>query len=74
MKSGTSATDSVASCQESRYITTRLSTTVMRLLTSETKVSVTTAWTPPTSLVSRDITSPVWVPVNHRSGIDSSRA
>ena len=72
--SGRSSSDSVASRQLSRYMTITVVTTVAVLEISETKVSVTTDCTPATSLVSRDITSPVWVPVNQRIGIASRRA
>ncbi len=41
-----------------------------RLLVTELAVSVTTAWTPPTSFASRLWISPVRVSVKKRSGID----
>ena len=44
-------------------------TAIARLLVTELAVSVTTAWTPPTSLASRLWISPVRVSVKKRSGI-----
>ncbi len=44
-------------------------TTMMRLANTELAVSVTTAWTPPTSLARRLWISPVRVSVKKRSGI-----
>ena len=42
---------------------------IARLLVMELAVSVTTAWTPPTSFASRLWISPVRVSVKNRSGI-----
>ena len=50
-------------------IATIVEIAMARLLVIELAVSVTTAWTPPTSLASRLWISPVRVSVKKRSGI-----
>ena len=52
-----------------RNIATIVLIAMARLLVSDAAVSVTTAWTPPTSLASRLWISPVRVSVKNRSGI-----
>ena len=62
--------DSTVSCHESRSIAISvlmITTTLARMFDI---VSVTTAWTPPTSLASRDWISPVRVVVKKRSGMN----
>jgi len=61
--------DRRASRQSSRNIATVVLMAIARLLVIELAVSVTTAWTPPTSLARRLWISPVRVSVKNRSGI-----
>ncbi len=56
------------SCQLSRNIAMTVLMAMARLLVMELAVSVTTVWTPPTSLASRLWISPVRVSVKNRSG------
>ena len=50
-------------------IATIVLSAIARLLVTELAVSVTTAWTPPTSFASRLWISPVRVSVKNRSGM-----
>ena len=56
-------------CHESRNITIRTSVTLMRLDTTEERVSVKACWAPITSLLSRLMSAPVWVRVKKAMGI-----
>jgi hypothetical protein len=66
MKNGRIASDISASSQLSRNIAMIVLTEIARLLVMELAVSVTTAWTPPTSLASRLWISPVRVSLKNR--------
>ena len=68
MKNGVSPSDRMLSCQLRRNIATIVLIATARLLVIELAVSVTTVWTPPTSLASRLWISPVRVSVKKRSG------
>ena len=68
-KNGSTASEMSVSCQLSQAIATRVTPAVMRLLNTELAVSVTTLWTPPTSLDRRLWISPVRVSVKKRRGI-----
>ena len=68
-KNGSMPSDSRVSCQLRRNIATIVETATATLDVIEAAVSVTTAWTPPTSLDSRDWISPVRFDVKNRSGI-----
>ena len=68
-KNGSSASDSSASSQFSRNIAITVLIAMAKLLVIELAVSVTTAWTPPTSLASRLWISPVRVSVKKRKGM-----
>ena len=56
-------------CQDSRNITTSTRVTLIRLDTTEDKVSVKACWAPMTSLLSRLMSAPVWVRVKKAIGI-----
>ena len=69
-KNGSMNSDSTVSCHESRSMAINvlmITTTFARMFDI---VSVTTAWTPPTSFASRDWISPVRVVVKKRSGMN----
>ena len=61
--------ESTVSCQEMKSMATIVVTAMTTLLTTELAVSVTTLWTPPTSLAKRLWISPVRVSAKKRSGI-----
>jgi hypothetical protein len=61
--------DSTVSCQDSTSIATNVLMMITRFARIVAAVSVTTDWTPPTSLARRDWISPVRVFVKNRSGI-----
>ena len=66
-KSGSSASANSVSRQSSTNIATTVARTVVTFETIEVAVEVTTCWTPPMSLASRDCTSPVRVRVKKAS-------
>ena len=67
--SGTSATATRVSCQDSSSIATSAATTVTTLPRIELAVSESTDCTPPTSLASRDWIAPVRVAVKNARSI-----
>jgi hypothetical protein len=66
-KAGTVMTATMVSCQLMMIMATMLETNVTTLARMVEAVVVTTVWTPPTSLASRDWISPVLVPVKKAS-------
>ena len=56
-------------CQDRKNITIRTSVTLIRLETTDDRVSVNACWAPMTSLLSRLISAPVWVRVKKAMGI-----
>ena len=56
-------------CQDSRNITIRTRVTLIRLDTTDDRVSVKACWAPITSLLSRLMRAPVWVRVKKAMGI-----
>ncbi len=56
-------------CHDSRNITTSTRVTLIRLETTEDRVSVKACWAPMTSLLSRLMRAPVWVRVKKAMGI-----
>ena len=66
-KAGTVMTDTMVSCQLMMIMATMLDTNVTTLARMVEAVVVTTVWTPPTSLASRDWISPVLVFVKKAS-------
>ena len=66
-KAGTVMTATMVSCQLMMIMATMLETNVTTLARMLEAVVVTTVWTPPTSLASRDWISPVLVPVKKAS-------
>ncbi len=69
MKKGSRPSDRSVSRQSMRNIAMTVLIETARLLVTEAAVSVTTAWTPPTSFASRLWISPVRVSVKNRSGM-----
>ena len=69
MKNGSRPSDRSVSRQSMRNIAMTVLIAIARLLVTELAVSVTTDWTPPTSLASRLWISPVRVSVKNRSGM-----
>jgi hypothetical protein len=67
-KAGTVMTATMVSCQLITIMATMLETKVTTLARIVEAVVVTTVWTPPTSLASRDWISPVLVFVKKESG------
>ena len=70
MKNGVIPSDNRVSCQLSRNIASTVEIVTARLDVIDAAVSVTTAWTPPTSFASRLWISPVRVAVKNRRGSD----
>jgi hypothetical protein len=70
MKNGSRPSDRTVSRQSMRTIAMTVLIAIARLLVTELAVSVTTDWTPPTSLARRLWISPVRVSVKKRRGID----
>ncbi len=56
-------------CHDRKNMTIRTRTTLIRLETTDDKVSVNACWAPMTSLLSRLIRAPVWVRVKKAMGI-----
>ncbi len=67
MKIGTTQIERSVSCHERISIATSVERTMTTFETMLETVLVTTVWTPPTSLASRDWISPVRVAVKKRS-------
>ncbi len=70
MKNGSRPSDRTVSRQSINHIAMIVLIAIARLDVTELAVSVTTAWTPPTSFARRLWISPVRVSVKNRSGID----
>ena len=69
MKNGSRPSDRIVSRQSISHIAMTVLIAMAKLDVTELAVSVTTDWTPPTSLASRLWISPVRVSVKNRSGI-----
>jgi hypothetical protein len=66
---GSSTSDSRVICQERKNIATSVMLTPMMLPTTDEKVSVKACCAPITSLLSREMSAPVWVRVKKEMGI-----